>query len=249
MAPHCRPLRFFCPWHWALCKGCSSPARSRCQNRIAKSSGRSRPTLKRKTRRRVEEKYCRSSGRNERDKRASRCLDSYRVSLEREDPSEIAGYRETSVRDEARKIRANLASANTPRSLSFEKTLEIAPDTIRYPDAAHVSVRFVFFPPSFSPSWKRIALQPSAPRAQYNFVVSNYPMDPITWTVGGRFIVSYVKRLTWADHESRKCIGRVAYTDVGVGWTLLWENVTARVLLSRMWSILCDNLEMLVLRK
>jgi len=73
-----------------------------------------------------------------------------------------------------------------------------------------------------------------------NFVASNYPKDPITWTVDGKFIVSYVKRLTWTDHESRKWSGCIY---VGVGWTLLWENVTARVPLSRMWSILCDNLE------
>lgn len=50
VAAHRRPLRLFCSWHWALCKGCSSPARSRCQSKTAKSSGRSRPTLKRKSR-------------------------------------------------------------------------------------------------------------------------------------------------------------------------------------------------------
>lgn len=79
---HDRPLRFFCSWHSALCKGCLSPARSRCQNRTAKSSGRSHPTLKRKTRRSVE-KYRRSSGRNERDKRASRCRETLIAYLSR----------------------------------------------------------------------------------------------------------------------------------------------------------------------
>lgn len=44
------PSRFFHRWHWVPCRGYSSPARSRYQNGIARSSGRSRPTLERKAR-------------------------------------------------------------------------------------------------------------------------------------------------------------------------------------------------------
>lgn len=188
------------------------------------------------------EKYCRSSERNERDKRASRCRTTLLIAcLSKEEilprSPDVA---KTSVCDDVRKIRANFTSTSTfspSRKLSKSLQIRFASRMLRM-----FQYNLLFFPSVFLSILKKNRFTTVCTR-ECNFVASNYPKDPITWTVDGRFIVSYVKRLTWTDHENRKCIGRVAYTDTGVGWTLLWESVPARVPLSRMWSILCDNLE------